>query len=199
MRLHFIVLALLASLATHLRADISLKIGDTTVRSGHEAEVPIFITGSKTVGPLQFLIDYDPRLLEAMSGSDERGPKGVRYGAAVSGGMITEDADDAGEWRIILLPDRPIKQDGELLHVRFKAKKNSGVSARLLIDAAKAWDHESLATVAVNAQPGKITITNGARPRWVVVAILAGLALGAIFLWLMRGRKEKPPAAPPQS
>ena len=179
------------------RAEITLKIGDARVPAGGEAEVPVLIAGSKTAGLLNLLVDYDPKLLEAVNGSPDEDPKGIRFGPVVTSGAVTEDLSEAGEWRISIRADQPVAQDGELLRLRFKAKGKSGQSCTLLLDAVQAWEKETHFAVQVNTQPGTVTITGGL-PRWILLATLLAVVViaGAVFV-VVRPKKEAATSAPP--
>ena len=65
---------------------VTLKPGDAEGASGSEAEVPILISGSRSAGPMQFIVDYDRKVLEAIADPPGVPPRGVVYGRLVSGG-----------------------------------------------------------------------------------------------------------------
>lgn len=186
------------------RADVTLKIGDAQGAAGREVEVPITISGSQTVGPIQFMVDYDPRFLEAVADPPGAEAKGIAFGKVVRGGMVAQNATGGGEWRIAMRSDEPITQDGELLRLRFRVKGKAGDSCTLAFSAAEAWEKESLFAVQVRTQPGTFTVTGGAGS---LVSALLGFAVillvigGGIFLLLrfLRRRKDSATEVRPSS
>jgi hypothetical protein len=204
MKTCFIAITFVVSCVVSARSDITLKVADAKVPAGREADVAVLISGSKSVGPLQFLVEYDPRLLEAVAGAVGEDPKGVRFGKVAGNGMIAEDLSSSGEWRLALRTDEPITQDGELLRLRFKIRGKKGESCTLRVDAAEAWEKESLQAVGVKTQPGTLNIVASSLPWWTPLAtIIAAVLLSSLVLLVRRGKKTAeirptPPALPGQ-
>jgi hypothetical protein len=191
MKAQLIALLLVLNSAALIHADITLKVADTKAAAGGEVDVPILISGSQTVGPIQFMIDYDPRLLEAMTDPPDAEPKNVVFGKVVKGGTLAQNPTGRGEWKIALRTDEPITQDGELLRLRFRVKGKKGDSCTLALDAAEAWEKESLFQVRVATQPGVVTIAGGGLPLWALIAaVLAVLVLAGFLFFVVRRKRD---------
>lgn len=167
------------SLAVPAAADaqVTLKVGDAEGSGGSEVVVPILISGSRNVGPMQFVLDYDRRILEAIPDPPGAEPRAVVFGDIGDGGMISHNASAPGEVGIALRTDEPIARDGELLHVRFLVTGEKGDMAVISIAAAAAWEKESLAEVPVVTEPGPFAVVGG-------FGLLVPLIAGAIGLLL---------------
>jgi len=194
-----LILLLLGLLsATLAQGQIVLKPSDVEGESGAELEVPIMISGSRGAGPMQFIVDFDHRVLEAIADPPGVPPRGVTFGKLVSGGMISQVAG-AGELRIAVTTNEAINTDGELLTLRFKVKGKAGASSVLSIDMAEVWDMESLASIAVRTESGKVTITGAGAsglpfPLPIMIAVAAGAVL--LLLLLILVVRKKPAAVP---
>jgi hypothetical protein len=188
-RLLVCLLLVLAS-ATCARAQVTLKAGDATGAPGSEVEVPILISGSKKAGPIQFILDYDRRILEAIADPPGVDPRGVVFGKVVSGGMLSTNTAEPGELKIALRTDEPITQDGELVRARFLVKGKRGDTCTLNILVPEVWEKESLFEMSVSTAPGTFTV--GGFPTLLLIAIGAGILL--LLLILLKRKKKAAPA-----
>ncbi|MBI5687216.1 MAG: SHOCT domain-containing protein [Verrucomicrobia bacterium] len=190
MRTQAIALFLVIGSVAASGADVTLKVGDARGAPAAEAVVPVLITGSQKVGPIQFMLNYDPRVLEPVA-------DGVVFGKVVSDGMISQNVGSPGELKIALRTDEPITQDGELLRVRFRVKGQQGDSCALTLDAAEAWEKESLFEVRVNTQPGTFTVAGIALPLPLLAAVGGGLILLALIALTLAVRRKRVPSPAP--
>jgi len=198
MKTSSITVAVLLVFAAVARAEVSLKVADASAASGAKAEVSILISGSQNIGSLQFVLDYDPRLLEPLAIKPGQESKAIAFGKALKGAALEQNAAGAGEWKIALVPDEAISDEGELLRLRFRVKGKTGESCVLTLDRAMAWEKESHFEVPLTTQLGTITITGSRFPRWGILAAVVALAViaAAIFVFLRGRREAKPEAAP---
>ena len=180
--------------AASSRAQVVLKVGDATGAPGAEAVVPILISGSQKAGPMQFILDYDRRMLEAIADPPDAEPRGVVFGSLVSGGMIATNTAEPGELKIALRTEEPITQDGELLRVRFRVKGKRGDTCTLNILVPEVWEKATLYEMAVRVEPGAFTVGGLGLSMPLLIAVVAALLLS--FLILKMRKKRSAPAVP---
>lgn len=190
-----LLLALLISLqaATPSLAQVTLKVGDATGAPGTEVVVPILITGSQKAGPMQFILDYDRRILEAIPDPPDAEPRGVVFGSLISGGMIATNTAEPGELKIALRTEEPITQDGELLRARFMVKGKRGDTCTINILVPEVWEKATLFEMAVRTEPG--TFKAGGLGLSLPLLIAAGAGFLLLVL-ILRMRKKTPVTAP---
>lgn len=192
-----LTLLFVSLLGSPSHAQITLKVGDAQGAPGKEVEVPILISGSTKTGPMQFVLDYDHKMLEAIADPPDVEPRGVVFGKLIGGGMIAQNAAEPGAVKIALRTDEPITQDGELVRVRFLVKGKGGDSCTLNILVPEAWEKQSLFEVPVHVQPGNFRVAGSGIPLPLLIAILAGLAvLVLIIVMVLRRSKTNAAAAP---
>ena len=130
----FLIAIILTGLAQAASAaEMSLKV-ETVKGGGTNIEIPITTDRCEGMGALQFVLTYDPVVVEVES---------VEAGNALPNGMVEFNIETPGQVGIALISSAPVDVSGELLKVRFKLFNAKGGSTPLEITKATAWDYDN--------------------------------------------------------
>jgi hypothetical protein len=190
-RLLILVLLLAAALvsATSVSAaSVTVRVGSVEAAPGEVAEVPITLESSPGIGAMHLELTYDPALLAVES---------VEQGSLVAGNaLLAFNSDEPGRIVISLAAADEIAGDGTLAVAHFLVSGEKGQTTALDLEYPQAWDGEGF-EVAVELEPGQLTVGSSGLPLALLVA-LAALALVLILLVVLilalRGRRRKPVA-----
>jgi len=179
-----VTLVLLLQLATTVSASTVLfRAGRVQVASGAMVLVPVEVVGAPGIGPLHLELAYDPEVLTAVEVT-----KGVLLKNAIMESSVT------GRGRVVaaIVAADPIKGDGVVVNVRFKAIEVQGQQSALSLEGVKAWERGNGHDVMVNTEAGQATVTAD-YTMWILVVVVCVLSLvvlgGGLIAFLLLKRR----------
>ena len=195
-------LSLLASIALNVliatgpahAATVTVAAPTAKGSSGSEVKLPITVKGAPGVGAIQFGLQYDPAVLEAVVGPDGGGV--VDAGdLAGDGGLIDSDLTP-GRLAIKFATIQGVKGDGTMFLAHFKVIGKAGQISPLTLDRTRAWEatNDSFEILATN-EAGTFTVAKASSSfPWWIIGVAGGLLL-LLLLVLARRRKDEPEGA----
>jgi hypothetical protein len=169
---------------------LTVAVGSTTASAGHEAEIPISLTGAANLGALELVLTYDPAILEA---------KSAERGALLSSNSLIEDYNNpSGRLALTMISQDGVNGDGPVLMAHFLVKGQAGQTSPLRLENVRAWGGKTRLDFLVTTTAGEFTVGSGWPWWWFAIAV------GAILLLLLLrkfARRTGPviPAAASQS
>jgi hypothetical protein len=178
----FVLAAGLASAGAAPPAPLTLKVGTHQGSAGETVHIPIEMRGAQNLGPVQFLLSYDPKVLE---------PKTVAQGSLLKGAMLNHRVLEPGALQILLLTGDAINGDGPAFVADFQVLGKAGDSSDLKLGYARAWQRDAPLEMLVTAENGTFKVRGFAFPLWAWIAI--GAAVLIVILAVIFLRRKKAP------
>lgn len=117
-------------------------------RAGGEVEVPINAEGASKVGSLEFVLVYDPALLEATK---------VEKGTLAGNAMMEPSVDIPGRVWVGMVDANGMSGDGSVAVVIFKVLAEEGTSP-LTLEDIDAYNAETLLDIVTEATTGEFLV-----------------------------------------
>ena len=111
--------------------------------------VPIYLTGAKNVGSLEFVLTYDPSVLEV---------SGVEAGGLARNALFDFGTRDSGRLWAGLIDSDGINGDGPVAVVIFKVIGPGSSFSRLTLENVYTYDASSLLDILTDATSGSFTV-----------------------------------------
>jgi hypothetical protein len=178
-------IALLLQFSTPVTAGtVTFRVGQVQVPAGSTIDVPVEVVGSPGIGPLHLELTYDPAVLTAVE---------VTRGPLLSNALMESSVSGRGRVVAAIVAADPIKGDGVVVSVRFKAIGAQGQKSALTLEGVKAWERGNGRDILVTTEAGQATVTGDLSMLWVIIgaACLLALILGTVGLaiFLLTRRK----------
>ena len=162
--------ALLAATAAY-GAPLSISAERAKATAGAEVAVPIVVRGASGMEGLQFVLTFDPKVLESIA---------VDLAPLAGAGRVDLKVREPGRIRVAMYPEATLAKDGVLLVARFTAVGEVGAETTIDLADARAWEVREAFPVEmlVTAEPGSITVARSpAVPPWIWLAITGVLVV----------------------
>ena len=118
-----------------------------------EIQVPINLVGADNVGSLEFVLAYEPEVLEVT---------GVRPGSLAGQALLESSAATPGLLWTGMIDADGISGDGPAAIVTFRVIEGGGSNSRLALQNVVAYDATSLLDIIVEASAGSFSTLDGA-------------------------------------
>lgn len=162
---------------------IVLSVEQAEGTAGSRVTVPIVVEDAERLGPVQFVLKYDPAVLRV---------EDVGRGSLARAAMVHHELPEPGTLRVALITEGAMDGDGNLVDVEFEVLASNQIS-RLELENARAWEWQSLAELIVDTRAGTFVATG---PLWTS---RTGLAVAGLFVMvivvLLAGRRRRVSAA----
>ena len=167
---------------------VTVSIGAVSGKPGDEVEIPITIKGAKGIGPMEMLLTYDPKILEA------KPEQCAKQGPLLTSALFEARSDPVGRMAILWATSDAINGEGVVVLAKFTVKGTAGEKSPLTLSDVRVWarDHPSLDAM-VTVESGEFTVAGGGFPWWwlcVAAFVLFVLLLLLIVFFLRRKRPE---------
>ena len=157
--------------------EMVLRVEPLEAAPGAAVEVPIVVSGAAGMEGLQFVLTFDPALLEHTA---------VKLAPLAGAGAIDVKVRQPGQIRVAMYPEKTLQDDGTLLFAHFTVLGTAGDSAAVELAEARAWDFRDgfPLEMLVVVEPGSIAVVRAAAIPTVVWwgggLVLVVVAVGAI-------------------
>lgn len=177
---------------------VTIRIADTSARTGDLVEIPVLVEGASGMSALQVLLTYDPQVLEFSSESSDV----IRGEIVPSNAILQAQTNVPGRLPIIFLGGADVankqvfavEKDGTLLTLRFKVIGSPGEKSPFGLERAEAFQINEMDLV-VETKAGELSVQTEFAWWWAAVA--GGVVLVALFVWrLTRGTLRRDPSRP---
>ena len=161
---------------------LNVTVGSVSGPAGGQVEIPISLTGATGLGAFEFVLTYDPAVLE---------PKSAEKGKLLGGNALLENyPDPSGRLAVTLVCQNPLSGDGTAVIAKFTVKGQNGQKCALKLENVRAWDAKSHLDFLVTTTSGEFTVgsTGFTWPWWGWIAVAAVMVLLLILLF---GRKKR--------
>ena len=111
--------------------------------------VPIHLTGAENIGSLEFVLTYDPSVLEV---------SGVEAGGLAQSALFDFGTRSPGRLWAGLIDSEGINGDGPIAVVSFKVVGPGASTSLLALESITTYDASSLLDVLTNATSGSFTV-----------------------------------------
>ena len=111
--------------------------------------VPIHLTGAENIGSLEFVLTYDPSVLEV---------SGVEAGGLAQSALFDFGNRSPGRLRAGLIDSEGINGDGPIAVVSFKVVGPGASTSLLALENITTYDASSLLDILTNATSGSFTV-----------------------------------------
>ncbi len=181
-----LVAAVIAANAAGAEAStVTIKLPTLETPAEKEFDVPIEVSRCRGLGGIQFVLSFDPQVLELLE---------VQTGSLPSGGSADVRKRVPGKARIAMIADSVVDGDGQLLVARFKAIGKSGQSTALEIEETKAVTFKDRVDMLVTIEPGNLQITAAGATLlaannsllWIVIGLGSVIVLLLLVMVLRR-------------
>jgi hypothetical protein len=163
---------------------LNATVGSVSGQTGSSVDAPISLSGAAGLGALEFVLTYDPAVLEPMS---------AEKGAILSGNALIEHyPDPSGRLAVTLVCQNALSGDGVAVIAKFTVKGQNGQKCPLKLENVRAWDAKSHLDFLVTTTAGEFTVGSGALNvswLWWIAAAVAAVVLLLLFQ-IGRGRQS---------
>ncbi len=154
--------------------EMILRAESLEAAPGAVVEVPIVVSGATGMEGLQFVLTFDPALLEHTA---------VKLAPLAGAGAIDVKIRQPGEIRVAMYPEKTLQDDGTLLFAHFTVLGDAGDSAAVELAEARAWDFRAgyPLEMLVVVEPGSVTgVRTAATPNvvWWSCGLVLVLVIG---------------------
>jgi hypothetical protein len=164
-------------------ASVTVVLPQVKGTSDAEVTVPVRVKEAGGLGPLQMELLFDSQQLQFLKAME---------GSGFGIGLFDFNLLEPGRVRLVMTgdPNKPIKGDGELFTVTFRAKAAAHGSSALTAELIRAWEQTPEAhDMRVTVEVGSVEITSQGQPAWLIALGAASLIL--VLLWFARMLREQ--------